>query len=203
MVESHPTGEGSSPCTIRRWFAECDDGDFSLPTRDSPYLVVPPSGGSARVLYSTKPQCVLALLSRMPSGFPGGLVGRCGLPDEDDLPWLRLWADRQRLLFLGDADPCDLLIYAWLRSRLDITYCGLSDSLLHRIGVNLDDACIIPQESSEMAAVRLVTEHLPDLAALVGERCAEIIRSGRKIEVELLVSKATISPDSVLRALAG
>lgn len=67
---------------IRQWFAERDDGEFSMPPRRTPYLAIPPSPSSKYVLYTTKPQSVLALFSYGSSDFPCGVIGRCGLPNE-------------------------------------------------------------------------------------------------------------------------
>ena len=45
-----------------------------------------------------------------------GMVGRYGLPNKADLAWIRKVIGKQPLLFLGDMDPVDLMVFVWLRA---------------------------------------------------------------------------------------
>lgn len=202
-----PTQANAEPCgplaAIREWFAAHDDGEFSIPPWDAPYLAFPPPLSSKYVLYTTKPQSILALFSHESSDFPCGVIGRYGLPNDSDVPWLRSCASGRRFLFVGDADPCDLLVFAWLRSRVDIAFRGLSDTVLNACGVSITDSITIWQSDSESAAMPLVHEHLPEFADLVGHDCAAVILSGRKIEVESLIGCTALAPLEVIRAIVG
>ena len=131
---------------------------------------------------------------------PFAAVLRHGLPSEADASWLAATAGWRRLLFLGDADPADLLIYAWLRERaclqknLAIEYCGLSDTLLQKCGVPFENRLTIEMKPSELAAMPLIAEHLGDLTALLGPWCAGLLAAGHKIELEAPFSFATCGP---------
>lgn len=61
------------------------------------------------------------------------MIGRYGLPNQDDVHWLSALVGSRGLLFLGDMDPVDLMIFAWLRGHLrrsHIEYLGVSDAFL-------------------------------------------------------------------------
>ncbi len=59
------------------------------------------------------------------------------LPSWDDLDcqgweiYRRLMRRHEGLFFLGDADPPDLLTFAWLRAHTSIAYLGVNDQFLH------------------------------------------------------------------------
>lgn len=204
MTDTIPTNvEAIGPSDpIRQWFVEHDgDDEFSIPPWDAPYQVIPPPPGAGRLLYATKPWTVLRLFAGRSSELPVGLIGRVGLPHDGDVPWLRSGASGCRILFVGDADPCDLLIFAWLRRRLEISFRGLNDSLLRSCGVSITDSITIRQSESEQAAMPLVTGFLPDFPNLVGDGCAAILKRGRKLEFESLVSNAAVTPLEVVDAL--
>lgn len=188
---------------VRNWFVDHDgDGDFAISPQDHPFSVVPPASTSPCILYTTKPRSVLVPFSHTSLGFPCGFIGRYGLPDDRDLDWLRFTAQGRALIYLGDADPPDLLVFAWLRAHLRVLYRGLNDSLLAECGVALRDQISISQSGSEMAAMPLVRECLPDLGDLLGGECTAILNSGRKIEVEAMISFATAGPSAIVNAMA-
>jgi hypothetical protein len=74
-----------------------------------PYSVTVPSPGTRYVLCTTKPACVLHTLEQGGGLASMQVVGRAGLPNEDDAVWLRTLAGGRIVLFLGDADPADLV----------------------------------------------------------------------------------------------
>jgi hypothetical protein len=185
---------------IREWFHDHADGEFALPTRDHPYSVVPPSSTLDPVLFTTKPSTVLGALSRGRRQLPCGVIGRYGLPTESDLAWLRSLTAQRALRFLGDADPCDLLVFAWLRSQLDISLRGINDGLLDACGVTPDDRIVIAQANSESDAMRLVCKLIPDLETLVGSTCCKILNTGGKVELESLISFSTVEPKALADA---
>ncbi|MHB8860934.1 MAG: hypothetical protein ACYC6N_00915 [Pirellulaceae bacterium] len=187
---------------IHKWFVDHQgDGDFAIPPTGHPYSVVAPPRTSSHILYTTKPESVLAALSHIPMDFQCGVIGRCGLPAESDLRWLRSCVSSHACMFVGDADPCDLLVFAWLRSQLGVSHRGLSDSLLERCGVVLDNRFTIALCNTELAAMPLVVEYLPDYAALLGPVCTELLRSGRKVELEALISFAMVDRGAVVNAM--
>lgn len=91
------------------------------------------------------------------------------------------------LLFLGDMDPVDLLIFAWLRFRLrsdKVRYVGVGGRLLSQLSL-FDEASIqIPQAPSELEAHSLLLDALPDLDDITGASVVRLLISGLKIEVE-------------------
>ena len=120
------------PDRIRQWFVDHADGDFSIPPAGWEFSCLPPSAAGGGIVYTTKPRPLLGARQPTFNDPVEGLIGRYGLPSESDLAWLApLLADR-RALFVGDADPADLLVFAWLRSRIEIAYRGVSDALLER-----------------------------------------------------------------------
>lgn len=186
---------------IRKWFVDLDDGEFVQP-RGYPYVVVPPSPTSEVFLYTTKKDGILSKFWQCPEVNSFGFIGRYGLPEDEDVAWLRTASGGRKFLFVGDADPPDLLIFSWLRSRIDISFRGLNDTLLQKCGVTLRDCITIRLSPSEAAAVPLVLKDLPDVEDLLGPNCAALFKSGRKIEVEALISFAEVEPHVLLGAMS-
>jgi hypothetical protein len=186
---------------IRDWFIEHEDGEFVISPAGAAWRVIFPVAHSRRVIYTTKYQGVGEMLSEYSNPQSMGLIARYGLPSDEDVQGFRLLVGDRRLVFVGDADPSDLLIYAWLRSRLEITYRGLSDSLLKQCGVAIDPRITLQQSPDEWASMAFLTERLPEWADLVGPQLAEVVRSGKKIEAEVLAGFATVTVEAMFDAL--
>jgi hypothetical protein len=188
---------------IRDWF-EMNDGDESdcvIAPSGQPLSVVPPSHSADAILYCTKQHPILNLFDDLGGEPPFGTVLRYGLPSDADAEWLAVAANSRRLLFLGDADAADLLIYAWLREHLAIEYCGLRDTLLEKCGVPFEVHLTIPMNASELAALPLVEQCSGDLQSALGPWCGGLLSSGRKIEIEALFSFATCDPAQIAAAI--
>jgi hypothetical protein len=158
-------------------------------------------GATDTIVYCTKPHPINKLLHDSGEEPPFGAVLRYGLPAEGNVEWLSATAGSRRLLFLGDADPADLLIYAWLSERLAIECRGLSDALLKKCGVPFENRLTIEMKPSERAAMPLVAQYLGDLPATLGPWCAGLLTAGRKIELEALFSFATCTPLEIAAAI--
>ena len=186
---------------IRKWFLDHDDGDFAILPQDHPYAVVPAPPRSQCVLYTTKAQSLLAALSGNDAEIPCGVIGRYGLPAEDDVDFIKALAGKRQFVFVGDADPCDLLIFAWLRSWIDISFRGVNDLLYERCGASLDERLTISQSDAESAAMPLVARCVGDYTSLVGANCARVLAARRKVEVESLVAPAMLNPKALADAI--
>ena len=186
---------------IRKWFLDHEDGDFAILPQDHPYAVVPAPARSQCVLYTTKAQSLLAALSGNDVEMPCGVVGRYGLPAEDDVDFIKALVGKRQFVFVGDADPCDLLIFAWLRSWIDISFRGVNDLLCELCGASLDERRTIAQSDAESAAMPLVARCVGDYTSLVGSNCARVLAAGRKVEVESLVATAMLNPKALADAV--
>lgn len=189
---------------IRQWFEQPGvwDGDFFIARRTDSYDVIPPAWDMDAVIYCTKKHCIGQLVRSLEGRTNFGAVSRYGLTSEGDMEWLRSFVGSRRLLFWGDADPADLLHYAWLREELSIEYAGMSDRLLAECRTALADHMIINfRDDSERAALPLVRECLGDLAELLGPLCAGLLETGRKIEMEALLSCKQCTPQEMESAL--
>ena len=116
--------------------------------------------------------------------------------------WIRDAAKQARLplCFVGDLDPYDLTTFLVLRSgdpdlrrpgrqALPITFAGIDDSWLE-----LCEGHLLPRMRGELPVIKMaglelehrdIVLHLaPWLLDLVGPRCADLLRSGMKLEVE-------------------
>ncbi len=158
---------------IRKWFLDHEDGDFAILPQDHPYTVVPAPARSQCVLYTTKAQSLLAALSGNGVEVPCGVIGRYGLPAEDDVNFIKALVGKRQFVFVGDADPCDLLIFAWLRSWIDISFRGVNDLLCELCGVQVDERLTIAQSDAESAAMSLVARCVATTPALLAQTVPE------------------------------
>ena len=85
-------------------------------------------------------------------------------------------------------------VLAWLRERIEITYLGISDKLLSQCAVPLGDNLTITLSDSELAALPLMSQCFCDAQTQLGQWCSDLLRSGRKIELEALFNFATCKP---------
>lgn len=175
--------------SISAWFAEHDDdGEFALGTRALPFSVIRPAGAAAPVLLTTKPSVVMPIIDREARhGF--GMIGRYGLPDEADLRWILKVIGRHPLFFLGDMDPVDLMVFAWLRAVLrprPVTYLGVNDDFFKALELPSTGSFSIPCGPSERESLAFLKRVFPDLTEKVGHKCAEMLDRGEKIELEVI-----------------
>lgn len=189
--------------SIESWFAKHDDGEFVRHVRTVPYLVIGSTASDSPVLFTTKPAAVLGAIggAQIPSEL--AVVGGCGLPTAADIRWIARFI-RTNVLFLGDLDPPDLLIFAWLREQLrrkQPKFVGISDPFLHALGVQLSRSPTIPFTPSERESVPLLDSVLPDLPRLVGSACARCLRDGLKLEMEGVLGAVTKPGRSILKAI--
>lgn len=177
---------------ISAWFLSNDgDGEFTVCDRGMPYTVIGPTRKSSHVVIATKVATMVSAFQQSSIFLDVGLVARAGLPQEVDVAWVRDLIRGRRAVFLGDADPVDLLVFAWWRAQLpdiSIAYVGINDSYLDISKVSLSESHTIPMSDSEVRAMQLCSEALPDLAQVVGQRCANLLSQGRKLEIEGVVS---------------
>ncbi len=183
--------------TIEKWFnRRSDDGDFVCSKKPGIFSIIAPPGEQAPVLFVTKPSTVATAI--LESGASVGMIGREGLPIGSDAQWIRRAVGKATLLFLGDMDPADLMIFAWLRARMHpkkITHRGINDAFLHDVDVFLPESFIMKCSPSEQKALPILNSVFPDYAAVVGPNCADLLANARKIELEAIISaKGSVEP---------
>ena len=172
---------------IEAWFAENEDGEYVSGTRARPFSVVGPTTDGAAIVFTTKPGVVVAALCPGAEADGPGVIGRCGLLSRTDLDWIGGMIGTRELLFLGDMDPADLMVFAWLRSSLGprrVTFAGVNDALLEAAGLSATTALGIPLVPSEQRSLTVLRRVLPEIASTVGPNCARMLEQGRKIELE-------------------
>ena len=110
------------------------------------------------------------------------------MPSDDDLPWLVSLVGSRTLLFLGDLDPVDLLVYAWLRSRPQLArveFLGIGDEMLAESKhANLRSIRMQLSDEESQTLPHLETALGAELAQVVGDEAAGILRQGNKVEIE-------------------
>jgi hypothetical protein len=175
---------------IESWFRVHNDGEF-FTGECSPYSVIPPSTADATIIWTTKRHSVEhAFVDPMVSA-RFGLIARYGLPTAYDIASLRGFVGQRRVLFLGDMDPDDLLVFTWLRAELEpvrVEHLGISDNFLARLNAEIPNHFTIPLSESELASLKLLEKVCPDIRELIGVQCSKRLASGYKIEIEAVVS---------------
>ncbi len=185
--------------SIEAWFAaHNDDGEFVCGERTVPYSVIGPADSIGQVIFTTKPMILSTAIQSQDVNEEFGMVGRYGLPCKGDLRWICDLVGSRRLLFLGDMDPVDLMIFAWLRAILQarpVKYLGVSDDFLNSLQVCPTESLVIASAPSEEKSLVLLEKVFPDFRETVGHKCAKILMRGQKIELEAIVSaEGSIAP---------
>jgi hypothetical protein len=149
------------------------------------FTVVGPSSERADTIYvySTKPHCVTAA-KREHREFDGlGFIGRYGLPRAEDVEWTGRLLDGRRMVFLGDMEPVDLMVFAWWRASLEqgqVAYLGISDRYLQRLEIEIPEDFTIALSPCEQRAMPALEAVCPDYRSLVGPHGAALLDGGRK-----------------------
>ncbi len=176
---------------IQSWFAKHDrEGEFTSNARACPYSVIGPADAAGRVIFTTKPTTVSVIFHRCGIQRGVGMIGRYGLPDDADLAWIRRIVGRRALLFLGDMDPGDLLVFAWLSARLRprrVTHLGINDVLLEALRIRPSPSLVIPCEAFERKSLAFLNKEFPAFRETVGPRCAAMLDQGDKLELEAVL----------------
>jgi hypothetical protein len=176
---------------IESWFARhAGDGEFQCGQRTFPYTVIEPPRAAGNIIITTKPHSVLAIIERCGVQDRVGLIGRYGLPDAADLDWICRIAGQRRLLFLGDMDAVDLLVFAWLAAHLGgrrVIHMGINDALLITHRMRPLRRLLIECSTSERKSLALLNRVFPTFADIVGPRCAAMLERGEKMELEAVV----------------
>ena len=178
---------------IDAWFAENEDGEFVSHMAAVPYSVIGPTTDGGRLIFTTKPHVVAAIVEEEASG-ELGMIGRYGLPSHADLNWISELVGSRELLFLGDMDPVDLMVFAWLRAGLypkSVAHFGVNDSLLGAFEITSTETLSIPFAPSEQRSVALLKEVFPDFGKTVGRSCTHMLERRQKIELEAVAKDRT------------
>jgi hypothetical protein len=190
---------------IANWFARhSHDGEFAYDPPGPPYSVIGPLGPAGRIVFTTKQFPVASAIRDCAECARLGMIARYGLPSDADADWIRHVTADHMLLFLGDLDPVDLLVFAWLRAQLDtkhVVHLGISDSFLAELRVDLSDTFVIDCSQSERESLPLLLDVFPDFRETVGRECADLLDKGRKIELEAVVSALGTYTSLLLPAL--
>ncbi len=169
---------------IERWFLEHrDDGEFAFETGPGTFSVVAPRSGTAGIILATKGALVASAIRACAGGTDVGMIARYGLWHHAEIAWIRKAAANHPLLFLGDMDPADLMIFCWLRLRLRpkrIQHLGVNDAYLDALGVDLPRPFIMRRSPSERKSRPVLARVLPDLRDVVGDEMLETTGSRAK-----------------------
>jgi hypothetical protein len=189
---------------VEKWFADHDaDGEFVCHVRAVPYSVIGPAPVAGSLVFATKPTLVSVAIHVEGSAAGLSLVGRYGLPREADLNWIIPMIGTRELLFLGDMDPPDLMVFAWLRDRLrpkQVRFLGVNDQFLDVSGISAPESFAIPLAGSERRSLAVLPEVLPDFREIVGPHCAQMLESEYKIEIEAILNAAQSPAASLFSA---
>lgn len=167
---------------IEEWFYRGEDSDFTVLPSTVPSQLLGNFELANTIIYTTKQHCLSRIPGISESPNPIASVGRYGLPVLVDLPLFR--GNSVTRLFIGDADPVDLLVFSWLREHVPFVWYGINDLFLEKHGTQ--DISQIHLRLSESEG--LVRPHLqaicPDYRELLGPYCSSLIDNGYKIELE-------------------
>lgn len=166
--------------SIEKWFVDQEDEFVNYGSDFLSYKH--PGVATAQILVYTTKYHALTRVNTKLFGADVSILGRPGLPRLEDLQSID--ATTRRLIFLGDADPPDLLIFAWLRAHLSIEFLGVNDQFLQNYFTGSLDRTHISLSESELASRSFLAQIMPDYSALLGPYCSTLLANGFKIELE-------------------
>lgn len=153
-----------------------------------------PTENAAFVIYTTKFFAVERLIANSEIDVETDVLGRYGIPSDQQLESTWSFIGNRQTIFLGDCDPIDLLVYTFLSERIKIDYFGVSDLLLWALGTKIENWNTIELLNDELEALELLKETKIQYENLMGSRCYEMLKQGRKLEVEGAVNFAAVTP---------
>ncbi len=169
---------------IESWFHDHEDGEFVVAASDHRSSVVGDSSAARTVIYTTKVHCLSHSLHALDVAHPVMIVGRYGLPVSGDLNHLDALPVGTCCYFLGDADPPDILAFAWLREHAAIGWLGVNDKLLNQSPASDRASLEIAMSEAEKQTMRVLPDLCPDFRDLLGPYCSGTLDRGFKIELE-------------------
>jgi len=189
---------------IEDWFKQHQgDGEFAYEPRSTPHVLIGPGSHTKWFILSTKPQGVAAAIQKSERPEQFALLGRYGLPQADDLTWIRKLLKNHKVCFIGDLDPPDLLIYLWWCAKLrpqKVVHWGINDELLKQLAIPVARNNTVSLTPSEQEAVSFLWQLRPGIAKVTGEECALLLTHGRKMELDAVLTNV-VSPELVLIGL--
>ncbi len=169
--------------SIEAWFRANEDGEFCEYPADHKSTLTGDHANSRTILYTTKGHCI-PRIGGLSLESPVAMIARYGLPSSEDLALLYPNATSINRIFIGDADPPDILVFAWLREHVPISWYGVNDDFLNRHGNRTFDCIHIALSDKEREAVQKLPQLCPDFRELLGHYCSTLLDSGFKIELE-------------------
>ncbi len=174
---------------IEKWFVEQDDGEFASggSGRDYPYWVIGPASDSGYIVFATKQHITSAVISDGELTDEIGMIARGGLPSQADIQWMSGVIGACELLFLGDMDPVDLMVFAWLRAALypkRVTHVGINDGFLKAVKISSIKTLWFSCTPSERQSLVFLKKVFPDIGKTIGKNCTRMLRQGQKIELD-------------------
>lgn len=174
--------ENSASEIIAAWFRQHEDGEFCVLPEEHSSLRIGEYLTAPTTVYLTKPNQIERCQQAAIWPIQAAVIGRYGLPIAADIALLR--ESNQVVEFVGDADPVDLLVFAWLREHVSIRWLGVSDSLLHALGIEPWPRIQIRLAPSEQETIGQLARLCPDYRTLLGTKCTTLLEAGWKIELE-------------------
>ncbi len=166
--------------SIEKWFSD-REGEFVDYGSKFPSYKNSSFATAEVLVYTTKYHALTRVANKL-FGTDVGILARPGLPRLDDLQAIE--ATYTRLVFLGDADPADLLTFAWLRAYTSIEFLGVNDQFLRNYFTGPWDRIHIALSECELASLTFLAQIMPEYPALVGPYCSMLLANGFKIELE-------------------
>lgn len=169
--------------SIEAWFRANEDGEFCEYPADHKSTLTGDHSNARTIIYTTKSHCIPQIRG-LTLESPVAMIGRYGLPFSEDLALLYPIATSINRIFIGDADPTDILVFSWLREHVPILWYGVNDDFLIRHDNRTFDGIHIALSDSERETVHKLPQLCPDFRALLGPYCSSLLDDGFKIELE-------------------
>jgi len=183
---------------FRQFCDEDDGGNLLAPTVEYPYQLINVRKEARKIVYSTKPRSAFRVFEKQIAAGHLALLGRYGLPDKQDVDGILQVINGRECVFIGDADPQDVLVFAWLRTHVHLNWIGVSDVFLELMRTCLTNDITIELSRVEREVARQVPLFCPDFKDFLGPNCGALFDAGKKLELEGAMNLATIGEEQYI-----
>lgn len=179
------------------WEDNTDEGDCVLSDGLTPFSVRVPPARAQRVIVTPKPRRVIGMIEKGWLEADSCVVGQYALPTRNEWNFFRPLIEKKPLIFLGDLDVTDILIFHWMKSfpaTKHMVYCGINDEFLDAVRFKCREEFLIRLQEPEQRCFEEFKKVFTRFREQLGNDSFALLSRGVKLELEAVTNYAKGPP---------